>query len=149
MSSIKTYMRNGELKNEYELTNDNLKNTAGMISKVTLIDGSIHVGFSDPLRVEEKDSFDDEVHDYINLWTWKNIDEDRHELVGDEDNKYEVNIEKINIDEIDTVESILYSHPRWGGKITNKFEFYKKDNTTDDIDLEIPEWLKDLVKDDE
>lgn len=147
MSSIKTYMRNGELKNEYELTNDNLKNTAGMISKVTLIDGSIHVGFSDPLRVEEKDSFDNEVHDYINLWTWKNIDEELHELIGDDNDKYDVNIERINIDEIYTVESILYSHPRWGGKLTNKFEFYSKKEDESDLDLDMPDWLKDRIKD--
>ena len=38
-----------------------------------------------------------------------------------EKNKYNQTFKKVNIDEIIKVESILYSNPRWGGKLTNKF----------------------------
>ena len=58
---------------------------------------------------------------YMIIWTWDNLDEENHKLIGDEKNKYNQIFKKVNIDEIIKVESILYSNPRWRGKLTNEF----------------------------
>lgn len=115
---IKTYQRNGKLESTKDLTNDNLETIVGMLSKVILKNGSVSVGYMDPFRTEGKEEeYDGSIHDYIYLWTFKNLDE--------ETQKYDINdginIEKINISDIEDVYSILYSHPRWGGRLTNKF----------------------------
>lgn len=92
-----------------------------MMTRCTLKDGSIEVGYADPFRTYESDSFDNEVHDYIYLWTWDNLDETNPKLIGDDKNRYDQTYKKVIIDDILMVESILYSNPRWGGKLTNKF----------------------------
>lgn len=115
---IKIYRRNGAIDSTKELTNDNLGTVAGMLSKVILKDGSINIGYIDPLRVEgKKEEYDGTVHDYIYLWTFKNLDEE-NQIYDINDG---VNLEKIIISEIEEVHSILHSHPRWGGRLTNKF----------------------------
>lgn len=127
MNKIILYNKKGIIDKEYDLTEENLHYTKGMISKCTMKDKSEKVGFSDPTKVETlpKEEWSGEIKDTINLWTWKNLDEDKHELVGDEESKYETNIEEIKIQDIEKMECIMYSHPRWGGKLTNKFEFAK------------------------
>lgn len=115
---IKTYQRNGKLESTKDLTNDNLETIVGMLSKVVLKNGDFSVGYIDPFRAEGKnEEYDGSIHDYIYLWTFNNLDEKTQ--------KYDVNdginIEKINISEIEDIYSILYSHPRWGGRLTNKF----------------------------
>ena len=47
--------------------------------------------------------------------------------------------DKINFDEIVKVESILYSHPRWGNPPYKRFEFHGKPKKLEDV--EIPEFL--------
>ena len=65
---------------------------------------------------------DNKVHDYIFLWIWDNLNEESHKLlIGNEENKYNQTFKRINIDDIIRVESILYSNPRWGGVLTNRF----------------------------
>ena len=115
---IKTYQSDGKLKSIYQLTNENLEKIAGMLSKIVLKNGDFVVGYIDPLRTEgTKEEYDGTVHDYIYLWTFKNLNE--------ENSKYDINdginIEKVIISDIEDVHSILYSHPRWGGRLTNKF----------------------------
>ena len=115
---IKIYQRDGKLKSTNKLTNENLEMIAGMLSKIILKNGNIIVGYIDPLRVEgTREEYDGTVHDYIYLWTFKNIDEVNHKH-NIEDG---FNIEKVIISDIEDVHSISHSHPRWGGHLTNKF----------------------------
>ena len=60
------------------------------------------------LETCDRNSYDGKVHDNIFLWTWDNLDEENHKLIGDEKNKYNQTFKKVNIDEIIKVESILY-----------------------------------------
>lgn len=115
------YKQNGEISDIKELTNDNLERINGMMTRCTLGDESEIVGFSDPFRTCDRNSYDGKVHDNIFLWTWDNLDEENHKLIGDGNNKYNQTFKKVIIDEIIKVESILYSNPCWGGKLTNKF----------------------------
>ncbi len=112
MSKIYYFNSDGTIKNEDELTSMNLNKANGMLSRCTLKDGTEKVGYI------EANPFDTK----INLWTWKNIDEENHALIGDDDTKYDQITEAVNIDDIEKVETKLHSNPRWGGKITNKFE---------------------------
>ena len=115
---IKTYQSDGKLKSTYKLTNKNLEKIAGMLSKIVLKNGDFVVGYTDPFRAEgTKEEYDGTVHDYIYLWTFKNLNEENSKYdIGDG-----INIEKVIISDIEDVHSILYSHPRWGGRLTNKF----------------------------
>lgn len=115
------YKQNGEISDIKELTNDNLELINGMMTRCTLGDVSQIVGFADPFRTCDRNSYDGNVRDNIFLWTWDNLDEENHKLIGDGNNKYNQTFKKVIIDEIIKVESILYSNPRWGGKLTNKF----------------------------
>ena len=115
------YKKNGEIYDIKELTNDNLERINGMMTRCTLGDESEIVGFADPFRICDRNSYDGKVNDNIFLWTWDNLDEENHKLIGDGNNKYNQTFKKVIIDEIIKVESILYSNPRWGGKLTNKF----------------------------
>ena len=92
-----------------------------MITRCTLKDESEIVGFADSFSPSGINLYGYKTHDNIFLWTWDNLDEENHKLIGDEKNKYNQTFKKVNIDEIIKVESILYSNPRWGGKLTNKF----------------------------
>ena len=42
--------------------------------------------------------------------------------MGDENSKYDKISCKVDISQIEKVESKLYSNPRWGGRLTNKVE---------------------------
>ena len=68
MGKIKYYRYNGNLEKEEELTEDNLKHTNGMLLRCILNDNTEVIGYADPYRTHEKESYDGEVHDYINLW---------------------------------------------------------------------------------
>lgn len=143
MNKITFYKLNGEIKSEEKLTRKNLTHIHGMMSKIFLKDKKIEIGFADSYRSSEKNEFDDEVQDYFYLWTWENLDEDTGELIGDSDNKYNQIFKKIMISDVDSVETILYSNPRWGKKLTNKFKFY--DSKSKNSELDIPKFLmKDI-----
>lgn len=141
VKTIKIYKHNGKLEKEILLTDENLSRVNGMLLKCYLNDGTEQIGYGDPYRTHDKDSYDGEVHDYINLWTWDNPDEEKHQLVGNDDNKYNQTFTKIDINSIMSIDAILDSNPRWGGKLTNKFEFHKsKDNQSNEV--VIPPFLK-------
>ena len=112
MNKILQYMSNGTLEHEYELSYDNLKKCNGMMSKIHFKNGNIKEMYLN--------AFDDETEDIINLWL----------IINDE-----VVEETVSFKEIVNVESILYSHPRWGHKPYLKFEFTKsnKENKNDDF----------------
>ncbi len=82
------YKQNGEISDIKELTNDNLELINGMMTRCTLGDVSQIVGFADPFRTCDRNSYDGNVHDNIFLWTWDNLDEENHKLIGDGNNKY-------------------------------------------------------------
>ena len=86
-----------------------------------MINGAEEIGFADPYRTHDND-FDDLVHDYINLWTWDNLDEDKHELIGDNDSKYNQTFKRVNIKDIIRIEAVLNSNP--SGKLTNRFDYF-------------------------
>lgn len=143
MAKIIFYKLNGIVKNMLDLTEENLKQCNGMKLKCYLNDNSEVVGFADVFRTHNKDEFDNEVHDYIYLCTFDNLDEETHQLVGEDDKRYNQTFKKVNIEDILKVEAILHSNPRWGTRLTNKFEFYSKSNSNEDKSgLEIPSFLK-------
>lgn len=82
------YKQNGEISDIKELTKDNLESINGMMTRCTLGDVSQIVGFADPFRTCDRNSYDGNVHDNIFLWTWDNLDEENHKLIGDGNNKY-------------------------------------------------------------
>ena len=115
------YKLNGEISKIEELTNENLCHITAMMTRCTLKDGSEIVGFADSFTQRDINLYGHKLHDNIFLWTWDNLDEENHKLIGDENNKYNQTFKKVITDEIIKVESILYSNPRWGGRLTNKF----------------------------
>jgi len=117
------YKQNGDIDHEELLNEESLAHTNGMMLKCYMKNGIKEIGFSDPYRTHDND-FDDLVHDYINLWTWDNLDENKHELIGNDDSRYNQSFKKVMIDNIVCIEAILYSNPRWGGRLTNSFDYF-------------------------
>lgn len=124
------YKLNGEIKTEELLNEDTLGNTNGMMIKCYMKTGIEEKGFSDPYRTHN-DNFDGEVHDYIELWTWDNLDEEKHKLIGNIDSKYNQTFRQIKIADIIKIEAILNSNPRYGGRLTNSFDYFVSQFTKD------------------
>ena len=121
MYKIIFYKQNGEISDIKELTNENLEDINGMMTRCTLKDESKIVGYADSFRTYDRNSYDGKVYDNIFLWTWDNLDEENHKLIGDKESKYNQTFKKVSIKEIIKIETILYSNPRYGGNLTNKF----------------------------
>ena len=136
MGKIYYYLKNGILKREEELNEDNLRHIIGGLTKCYLKNGDIVVGYADPLKLCEKRAFHDVVEDYIYLDTFTNLDEKTHKLIGNDDSKYDMTHTKVYVDSIKRVEVIMFSSLKWGGLPTNKFEFNKK------LDIEISDEIK-------
>lgn len=118
---INYYRRDGVLHASTPLSEATLDGIMGMMVKCYMRDGTEMVGFADPYRVEIKEEYDGKIHDYINLWKWANLDESKHRLVGDDDTKYDTINTRVAIADILHIDAILYSHPRWGCGLTNRF----------------------------
>ncbi|WP_050635603.1 hypothetical protein [Candidatus Stoquefichus sp. SB1] len=88
-----------------------------------LKDNLQRVGFADVFRTHDDNGYDDMIKNYIFLWTFDNLDEDNHQLVGDANSKYDQTFIKVYIAEIEKIEAIFYSNPRWRAKLTNLFQF--------------------------
>lgn len=116
---ITYYDRNGAVNKTEPLTPNNLGGTAGMMIRCHLADGTKAVGFADPFRT--KDDYDGKIHNVIYLWTWANLDEETHKLTGKDSEKFDQVFTAVEIDKICAVEAILYSNPRWGVPLTNRF----------------------------
>lgn len=141
MGKIFFYKYDGTLDHDTVLSEDTIVNTNGMLIKCKMKDNTEKVGYSDPYRFHDDNTTMD-IKDYIYLITWKNLDEDKHELIGDDNTKYDQLFEKVNIKDIDSIEAILYSNPRWGGRLTNKFEFHPRNKSVELSDVTIPDFLK-------
>lgn len=121
MRRIRFYARDGRIHSERELTPENLYGALGMMARCYLRDDSYHDGFvcfSPGLDIESQEK------DYGStffLWTWANLDEETNQLVGNGQTKYNKNYEPIDFLEVERVDAILYSNPRWGGLLYNHF----------------------------
>lgn len=121
MQMIRFYQQDGKKHDELELTPQSLKDAIGMMARCYLRDDSFHDGFisfSDGVKMnttgEESDST-------FFLWTWVHLDEETHRLVGDDEEKYQQKYEQIYFEEVERIDAILYSNPRWGGRLYNHF----------------------------
>ena len=125
------YQNDGTIKGEEPLNENNLGNINGMMVKCHMKNGSFQIGFADPYRAHNPPECTGEIKDIIYLWTWDNIDETTHQLVGKGDDKYNQTYIPVKIEYINRIDAILYSNPRWGVRLTNKFyidemQSYKK-----------------------
>lgn len=139
MRKITFYKLNGQVKSEEIFTKENLEHINGMMTKCTMANGTEEVGFADPTGACNKESYDGKIHDYIYLWTWDYLDENTGNLIGNDNEKYNQTFKAVKIDEIEKIDTIIYSNPRWGGRLTNKFEFYRNDYNKKE--LKIPKFL--------
>lgn len=121
MKKIFLYLLNGELDHEEELTKENIRGINGMMTRCHMINGEELVGFSNVFRSKDGTNFNSEIQGYIHLWTWDNLDEETHQLVGDGVSKFDQTFIPVNIDSIKYIEAILRSNPRFGSRLTNKF----------------------------
>ena len=123
MKEIIYYNLSGEIKNREQLINNNIAKCNGMKIRCWLKDNSQKVGFADVFRVHDENNYDGTIKGYINLWTYDNLDEDKNQLIGNNSSKYNQTYMKINIEDIEKIEAFLHSNPRWGTRLTNKFQF--------------------------
>ena len=118
---ISYYTWDGRLKEQQELYTANIGDTNGMMVRCLLRDGTVREGFSDPYRTRGEPPYDGSVHDVVYLWTWEHLDEETHRLMGDERTRFDQTFVSVPIHEIVGMDAILYSNPRWGGRLTNRF----------------------------
>lgn len=93
-------------------------------------DRSVITGSANLYRVYKNSplSFDEIIRDFKYLWKRKKLDEKTHQLIGDDIHKYDQIFQRVEIQDIETMECILHSNPRWGTELTNKFDYFKSDN---------------------
>ena len=115
------YQNDGSLDGEEILNENNLGKINGMMVKCHMKNGSVQIGFADPYRVHNRSEYTGEVKDIIYLWTWDNIDETTHQLVGNGADKFSQTYIPVKIEYITQIDAIVFSNPRWGGLLTNKF----------------------------
>ena len=121
MRRIRFYHQDGKINDEQELTPESLSEAIGMMARCYLRDGSCHEGF---VCFSPEMDTEDRQRDYGStffLWTWAHLDENTHSLVGDGDSMYDQNFEPIDYTEVERVDAILFSNPRWGGGLRNHF----------------------------
>lgn len=122
-NTIQYFKSNGELVNMEELTNTNLGNINGMLLKCLMKNGNVEIGYADSFKSHKMEEYDGNVSEYIYLWTWDNVDEEEHKLIGNDKSKFNQSFRKLYINDINSIKAILHSNSRWGGRITNKFHF--------------------------
>lgn len=122
-NKIYFYNKEGNIDHEEILNNETLARINGLKIRVRLKNNTMEVGYSDVFRVLSN-YYDGQVHDFINVWTYDNIDETRHILVGDEQTKHKQTLKSIMLTDIVCIEALLYSNPNYGSKPTNNFQLY-------------------------
>ena len=118
---ITYYNYDGSFHSKMELTLDNVGDLIGFMVRCTMNNGDTYEGFSSPFRKYGEKDDNKENYDLLYLWTWDNLDEETHQLAGDEETKYNTTYTPVLIDEIKSIDAILFSHPRWGGRLHNRF----------------------------
>ena len=119
--TITIYNSDGSIAEIKEFNAINLIQIDGMLSRCTMKNGEQFDGFVDIYRSYYKNNHNDKSRNLIYFWTWDNIDEDAHRLIGDIDTKFNQTFRPVEISQIHRIDAILYSNPRWGGRITNRF----------------------------
>lgn len=119
MPRIRFYQQDGRLHDEQELTPQSLYDAMGMMARCYLSNGTYRDGFVcfSPGPESQKKDYGSTFF----LWTWAHLDEETHRLVGDDKTKYDQNYEPIDFLEVEGIDAILYSNPRWGGLLYNHF----------------------------
>lgn len=115
------YKLNGKFDKKIKMTELNMGRIHGMLTRCTLKDESVHVGYADAYGCCNRAHYNGKVHDCIFLETFAHLNEETGELEGTEEERYDMIRESIELKDICKVEAILYSSPRWGGKLTNRF----------------------------
>ncbi len=101
-STIRFYKQDGTLSSEETFDSDNIEHTRGMLIKCVLKDGSEVVGYSKPSDYIT-------MLDDLELWLYKDINTLEQESIF------------VKMKDVVRIDAILYSNPRWSGKITNEF----------------------------
>ena len=104
------YKENGDLNYKLPFSPDHVKQFVGQKTRVTLKDDSQKVGFT-------SNNF---VNNNLELWTFENLDEQKHVLTGKD--RLKQNYVKVSLADVKTIETILNSNPRSGMTLTNKFQ---------------------------
>jgi hypothetical protein len=115
------YRSDGTIYQNDVLCRDTLRNINGMMVRCFMQNGSVQIGYAEPYRASLKSGRDFESEPIMYLWTWENLDEESHTLHGDDLTKFNQTHTPIRIDRITRIDAILYSNPRLGGRLTNKF----------------------------
>lgn len=115
--AITIYDLSLKIVKEEILDEDTLTSYQGQKARLKLLDGSTREGF-----IETSEFAKDRI---VGLWTFTYLDESTHELVGEPPVRNELSWQFIPINLITAVDLILYSNPRWGVILTNKFEIVK------------------------
>ena len=121
LPKIYYYRGDGTLYDDDVLNLETLRNINGMMVRCYMQNGSVLIGYAEPFRAGLESGLGYGNEPVIYLWTWDNIDEDTHTLVGDDSTKYNQTHVPARINQILRIDAILYSNPRWGGVLTNKF----------------------------
>ena len=121
LPKIYYYRGDGTLYDDDVLNLETLRNINGMMVRCYMQNGSVLIGYAEPFRAGLQSGLEYGRDQTIYLWTWDNIDEDSHTLIGDDTVKYNQTHVPARIDQILRIEAILYSNPRWGGTLTNRF----------------------------
>lgn len=121
MGRIRFYQQDGRVNDEQELTPDSLYSAMGMMARCYLRDGSQHDGFVCFTPGIDLESQRKDYGSTFFLWTWAHLDEKTHKLVGDDRSKYDQTYESIDYLDLESVDAIMYSNPRWGGLLYNHF----------------------------
>ena len=127
---ITYYSLNGAFSAKEKLTDDSVSSVGGMMVRCTMNNGDIYEGFATPYRKYNGGEIEEENYDILYLWKWDNFDEETRRLVGDDDTKYAATYTPVLIDEIKNIDAILFSHPRWGGRLYNHFFIDIEQNET-------------------
>ena len=116
---ITYYNYNGEVKNIAVIDDKTIKGCHGMKVKCFLKDGNEKIGYANTSFSFETNAIDlNNIRDYIVL--------EKAVFLGDRPYDIAFEREKIMIDNIFSIDAILYSGPRWGNAITNEFNLNRK-----------------------
>lgn len=116
MSKISVFTTMGELYDVLELNEQNMYRCMGMKVRMKLRNGMEVQGFTgNEVRKDINGNI------FIEIWNYKHLNEVTHTLEGCGLTKYDTNVVYIYLKDIIAMEAISYTHPRWGGLLTNYF----------------------------
>ena len=127
------YKLNGTMQNEVDFNEENLKGTFGMKVRCVFKDGTEKVGYSCCNDNYYKNGMIDCISNF-ELWTLRDFNIDKPNMI------YEQEFTPVDLTNIERIDAILHSNPRWGTPPSNTFDFKK--GSKEKIELEIPEFLQ-------